>query len=240
MLMTNLTKRYFILLNFYFKLLIWKYTFILYTVNRFSWRNQESLLIVLIWKNQGTIWRHFLRRRGGVKLTENPEKSLDAKCRNPNETMGGEFFSVSSGVLYHFPRVEPAFPSAKGYKGLKCLPLSYEIDGVIEQSGLGTSCEVNVYVTSRLNGGRKVCDYTLAWNHNSRMLIRRASIARVLDRVLSAAPVVHRAVNICRRVIISNRRTRENVAAGFIAQTSLGTERTPINLATQHRYAFSV
>lgn len=48
--------------------------------------------------------------------------------------------------------------------------------------------EVNVYVTSRLNGGegggggRKVCDYTSAWNHNSRMLIRCVSIARALDR----------------------------------------------------------
>lgn len=32
--------------------------------------------------------------------------------------------------------------------------------------------EVYVYVTSRLNGGRKVDDYMSARNHNSRMLIR--------------------------------------------------------------------
>lgn len=64
---------------------------------------------------------------------ENPEKSLGAKCRNPNETMGGEFSTVSSGVFYHFPRAEPAFPLAKGYKGLKCLSPSYEIDRVMEQ-----------------------------------------------------------------------------------------------------------
>lgn len=72
-------------------------------------------------------------RRGGVKLVENPEKSLGAKCRNPNETMGGEFSPVSSGVLYHFPRAKPAFPPANGYKELKCLAPSYEIDRVMEQ-----------------------------------------------------------------------------------------------------------
>ena len=165
-----------------------KNTFILYTVNRFGWRNQGSLLIDMK-EPRNYLRRHFLRRRGGVKLTENPEKSLGAKCRNPNETMGEEFSSVSSGVLYHFPRVEPAFPSAKDYKGLKCLPPSYEIDGVIEQSGLDILREVNVYITSRLNGGRRksLRLHGSAWNHNNRMLIRRASIARVLDRVGSSS-----------------------------------------------------
>lgn len=60
-------------------------------------------------------------------------------------------------------------------------------DEVMEaKGGLDTPREVNVYVTSRLSAGRrKFRDYTSTWNHNSRMLIHRVSIAQAFDRAAS-------------------------------------------------------
>lgn len=52
-------------------------------------------------------------KRGGVKLVENPEKSLGAKCRNPNETMGGEFFPGKLGRPLSFSSCQTSFSSGE-------------------------------------------------------------------------------------------------------------------------------